>query len=57
MDEDKQIIEGEVTEEVVEEITESPTETEDISKAAAFLSLEELIKNHIEANDKPTKIV
>ena len=45
--EENEIIEGEVA-------SESPVSEEgtDISQAAAFLNLEELIKNHIEAIDK-----
>ena len=43
--EENEIIEGEIS----SESTETP---EDISKAASFLNLEELIKNHIEAIDK-----
>src|SRR5882724_11139988 len=45
--EENEIIEGEVS-------SESPADEEgtDISQAAAFLNLEELIKNHIEAIDK-----
>ena len=43
--EENEVIEGEVSSE--------PTETrEEFNKAAAFLNLEELIKNHIEAIDK-----
>jgi hypothetical protein len=44
--EENEIIEGEVTS---EEASETPA---DITKASAFLNLEELIKNHIEAIDK-----
>jgi predicted RNase H-like nuclease (RuvC/YqgF family) len=43
IDDESEIIEGEVS---------SDESKEDFSKAAAFLNLEELIKNHIEAIDK-----
>jgi len=43
--EENEIIEGEVS-------SDSAETPEDISKAASFLNLEELIKNHIEAIDK-----